>query len=607
MNNFSKGGGKSMQKNFRLLFQRFHYAALLIIMFSALAFIAGCGGSSSSGGDLTKVYTTYGFVNGYATDSTLIWKGIPYAKPPVGDLRWKAPVDPDPWTDIRDATSSCSECIQQVSDKFWRPASSSAFTGSEDCLYLDIYRPQTNTPNLPVYVWIHGGANVIGSAKLYDGSALAKRGNMIVVVIQYRLSVLGWMTHPALRTSSTAQDNSGNYATLDTMKALSWIQNNIASFGGDPTKVTIGGQSAGGQNVMNLIISPMVNNFQQAFAESPALSTVMPLRTQAAGDTTTNGLIDWLLIDDGLAADATAAAAYRAGMSNAQIETYLRGKTAAKILQAAIDGPGNGMVPAATAFMDGTVMPTTSWLDTINAGNFKKVPLIIGTTQYEFKDLMTLYGTSLKLLSVPSGLYSWNDLYDVLDGTNTLGAVLPTATDVTEYEKTGLLKSREWQSECNSIARAIKTNSAANTVYSYYFTWSGGGDPALADFKFIFGGSHAQDVPFFFGAQSDLFGGYSFTTANQAGRVALQGAMMDYLISFVKAGDPNPTDSALLNWTQWSNTDGDNKFIIFDADLNNYLLSMDSAEATTAIVSAEKAAVLAANPGFALLFMILGI
>ena len=594
-----------MQKKFRLLFQRFRYAALLMIMFSALAFIVGCSSSSSDSSERKTVSTAYGLVKGYATDGAWIWKGIPYAKPPVGDLRWKAPVDPDPWTGFRDAMNACSECTQQVSDKFWRP--SAGFTGSEDCLYLDIYRPQTYTTNLPVFVWIHGGANVIGSSKLYDGAALAKRGNMIVVVIQYRLSVLGWMTHPALRTSGTAQDQSGNYATLDQMKALSWIKNNIAAFGGDPGQVTIGGQSAGGQNVMNLIISPMVNNFQQAFAESPALSEVMPLRTQAAGDTTTNALIDWLLIDDGLAADAAAAATYRAGMSNAQIEAYLRGKTDAQILQAAIDGPGLGIVPVATAFMDGTVMPTTSWLDTINAGNFKKVPLIIGTAQYEYKDLMTLYASLLKLyVGVPTGTYTWDNLYDVLDGALTFDQVLPTATDKVAYEQSGLLKSRRWQAECNTIARAIKTNNAANTVYSYLFTWSGGGDPALADFKKIFGASHAQDIPFFFGSSSDLFG-YSFTAANQAGRIALQGAMMDYLAAFVNTGDPNPAGSSLLNWTQWSNTGGADKFIKFDADLNNYILGMDTAEATQTIVDGEISTVVGSYPGFIPLFYALSI
>lgn len=571
--------------------------------------MGGCSSGNDYFADVIK--TSYGSVKGYINNETLIWKGIPYAKPPVGNLRWTAPEDPDSWTGVREAATSCSSCSQQVSDKFWR-TTPDAFTGGEDCLYLDVYRPLGNSTGLPVFVWIHGGANIMGSASLYDGSTLAKRGNMVVVVIQYRLGMFGWLTHSAFRATGTVYDQSGNFATLDQMKALSWVQNNIAAFGGDPAKVTIGGQSAGGHNVMNLMISPMSNIFSGAFAESPALSQLMPLRNQAAGDVQTNGIIDWLLVNDGTCADAAAAAAYRATMSSEAIRTYMRGKIATKIMQAAI-GANAGSMPAPTAFMDGAVMPTTSWLETINAGNFKKVPLIIGTTKYEFKDLMTLYATGLKYgLGVPSGTYTWNNLYDVLNGTMTFDEVLPTAGDKFAYEQAGLLKSRRWQYDCNQIAGAIKANSSSNNVYSYYFTWDGGGDPALENFKKIFGASHAQDIAFFFGESTDLFKGYSFTAANQGGRVALQGAMMDYLCSFVKTGNPNPAGSSLLNWTQWSNTTAESKFIIFDADLSSHKISMSAAEATAAAVNTEIGTALATDPSapspvLAYLFYALGV
>ena len=515
----------------------------------------------------------------------------------MGDLRWKAPVDPDPWTRVRSAVAKRHECTQQVTDKFWRPKA--GFKGSEDCLYLNIYRPKTDTTGLPVFVWIHGGANIIGSAKLYDGVALAKRGDIIVVVIQYRLGMLGWMTHPALRDGGTTDDQSGNYGTLDQMKALAWVKNNIAAFGGDPAKVTVGGQSAGGQAVMNLIITPKTDVlFQQAFAQSPALGQLMPLTTAAAtGDSNADALIDWLLVDDGTSVDKTAAATFRGAQTHTWIQNYLRGKKVKKILQAAIGGPGalTGQMPVPTPFMDGNVLPTTGWWETISAtGNFKKVPLIIGTAHYEYKDLMTLYGSLMKAYAAtPSGTYSWNDLYGVLNGRYTFDKVLPADRDKEAYEQSGLLKSREWQAECNAIARAIKVNNAANTVYSYLFTWSGGGDPKLANFQKIFGASHAQDVPFFFGDEKDLFG-YSFKKSNKAGRVALQGAMMDYLLSFVKTGDPNPAGSSLLNWTQWNNT-GD-KYITFDADLNNYILAMSATEATSTIVASEISTVLTTTP-----------
>src|SRR5450759_2028942 len=263
---------------------------VLVVVILGLASFMGCGGGSSSGASTmvsTVVTTTYGVLNGYAFDSgTRAWKGVPYAKPPVGTLRWKAPVDPDSWEGVREADTACSECLQQVYESHW--FSSNAFVGSEDCLYLDIYAPNTTATNLPVYFYIHGGSNNFGSAKQYSGAALAKRGNMIVVFVQYRLNAMGFLTHPALRTSGTDSDKSGNYGILDIQKALGWVQNNIAAFGGDPTKVVVGGQSAGAHDIMNLLTSPQAANFRGAFVQSVPGPGVMPLSTVAAADTWTN-------------------------------------------------------------------------------------------------------------------------------------------------------------------------------------------------------------------------------------------------------------------------------------------------------------------------------
>ena len=580
-------------------------AVLLACLFCGSITLISCG-PSGHGYPENKllVPTQFGYVKGMEFAGARVWGGIPYAKPPVGELRWKAPVDPDYWPGIRDATSHCSECTQRSTDNFMREIPN-VYIGSEDCLVLDIYRPATDENNLPVAVFIHGGGNRTGSAKPYLAVNFAQKGNMVVVVIQYRLGTLGWLTHPALRASGTALDQSGNYGTLDTMKALSWVQNNIAAFGGDPSRVGIAGQSAGGHNVMNLIISPMPNIFHKAFAMSPALKTLMPLRTVAQGDAQANAIIDWLLVDDGTCANAAAAAAYHAGMTNTQIASYLRSKTDLKIIQATI---GGGVYDMPTAFMDGTVMPTVSWLDAINAGNFKKAPIIIGTTQYEFKDLMIrLNNDAVKLLyNVPSGAYNWDNLYDVVEGTLTFDQVLPTDTDKVAHEQTGLLKSRKWQAECNAIARAIKANDPANTVYSYLFTWGGGGDPALETIRKIYGAAHALDVMFWFDIPYDIFG-YANTDANAGGRASLAGAMSDYLCSFVNTGNPNPGGSSLPIWTQWSNTPADPKFIRMDADLNQYQISMDNAEVTTAIVTGEITTVLGNYPGFAGLFSATGI
>jgi para-nitrobenzyl esterase len=616
-----------MKTRWKAFFKKSRYTGWATVLIFGLSVLIGCGSSltglSKAGNQMTRdsaaaatyerksVPTAYGVVKGYAPDfGTWAWKGIPYAKPPVGALRWKAPQDPDSWIGVREATAACSECTQQVMDQYWR--SSNAFVGSEDCLYLDVYRPKTDATGLPVFVYIHGGSNNFGSIKQYDGAALAKRGNMIVVFVQYRLAALGFLTHPALRTSKTDEDKSGNYGALDNLKALTWIKNNIAAFGGDPAKAVVGGQSAGAHNTMNLIVSPKAAGlFRGAVVQSAA----MELYTRDQADAMTNKTIDGLLIRDGLAANPAAAATYRAGMSLPQIEAYLRSKTAEQVLKARRDGTGAdgaGSMPSHSAIRDGAVVRDNTWTGAIGAGTYNKVPVVIGGTRYEWKDFMALYGVPVKALSkktVPSGQYTWRELFKVIgvDGKLALTDVLPTRTDRDLYQTIGDLKSRLWRAEgADIIARALKTNNATNNVYAYLFKWSGGGDPALADFSTLFGAAHSMEIPFFQGKTQDAWN-YSFTAANKGGRDALQGAMMDYLISFVKTLNPNPAGSSLLAWPQWDNADGAVKVITFDADLKKYILGTETTEVTLSRLDQEITAARAAYPNAVPVFNAFGI
>jgi para-nitrobenzyl esterase len=200
------------------------------------------------------VQTRFGLVQGFAdADTTLVWKAIPYARPPTGDLRWRAPQDPEPWAGIRAPRSFHAGCTQ------FSPVFKGSITGSEDCLYLNVWRQQGTETGLPVYVWIHGGGNSIGSATMvpdYYGNRIAARSHVVFVSLNYRLGPFGWFTHPALRDGASAEDASGNYGTLDIIQALKWIQQNIEAFGGDPHSVTITGESAGGHNVLSLLIAP---------------------------------------------------------------------------------------------------------------------------------------------------------------------------------------------------------------------------------------------------------------------------------------------------------------------------------------------------------------
>ncbi|XP_010004476.1 PREDICTED: carboxylesterase 4A [Chaetura pelagica] len=223
-----------------------------------------------------EVETKYGKVRGYqfkvdaAERSVNVFLGLPFAKPPVGPLRFSEPQPPLPWKGVRDATSYPPMCLQDqaqgqfFSDHITNRKEKVSFKVSEDCLYLNVYAPISTAKQekLPVFVWIHGGGLVFGAASSYDGSALAAFDNVVVVTIQYRLGVLGYF-------STRDEHARGNWGYLDQVAALQWIQENIIYFGGDPGSVTIAGESAGGVSVSALVLSPLAKGlFHKAISES---------------------------------------------------------------------------------------------------------------------------------------------------------------------------------------------------------------------------------------------------------------------------------------------------------------------------------------------------
>ncbi len=213
-----------------------------------------------------------GLISGTASGdpAVAVFKGVPYAAPPVGNLRWRAPEAPAAWKGVRKGDNFSASCIQNVvtERKPWTFEFMAHGDISEDCLYLNIWTPAKSTgEKLPVLFWMYGGGNVEGSASVpvYDGDNLAKKG-LVVVTINYRLGVLGFFTHPALTKEA---DTSGNYGLLDQLAALKWVRANIAAFGGDPARVTIAGQSAGAADAHNLVASPLAKGlFARAIEES---------------------------------------------------------------------------------------------------------------------------------------------------------------------------------------------------------------------------------------------------------------------------------------------------------------------------------------------------
>ena len=223
--------------------------------------------------------TTHGAVQGFTASGVNTFLGIPYAAPPVGSLRWVAPQPSAPWSGTRQAVSYGAYCPQGFSEI--GPGG-----GSEDCLYLNVQAPSIARPgsNLPVMVWIHGGSLTTGSGQEYDGTSLVHANGVVFVSLNYRLGLLGFLALPALAAQDT-HGSSGNYGLLDQQAAIAWVRQNITAFGGNPGKITIFGESAGGQSAIDQLVSPLLGKISGAIIESGAYARSLPTQAaqQAAG------------------------------------------------------------------------------------------------------------------------------------------------------------------------------------------------------------------------------------------------------------------------------------------------------------------------------------
>ncbi|WP_010250543.1 carboxylesterase/lipase family protein [Acetivibrio cellulolyticus] len=511
----------------------------------------------------TTVKTSFGKVAGVETiNDSWAWMGIPYAKPPVGELRWKAPQDPEPWKKVRYSTYDFTRCTQPALDNQWNPLND--VIGSEDCLYLNVFRPKTNEKNLPVCVWIHGGGHVFSGAEQYDATKLASKSNMIVVVIQFRIGPLGWFYNPSLNPNGTAEDNSGNYGTLDQIKALNWVKQNIKEFGGNADNVTVAGESTGGYHALNLMISPLAKGLFNKIIASGASGVNYPLST---GIERSNSAIDNLLVADGTCTDLASAAKYRADMTNEQISTYLRSKTDKEIERSVMDQYGS--ITTVAPFADGAVLPDTQ-ASVFESGAYNKVPVILGSDKDEMRPFLPSW---LGFVPTSSG-YTWYNVYNAIgvkEPKITLDELMPTDSDRQLYDACGKYPSMYWKaSTVDSVARILKNNQ--DDVYCYVFNWGGIGS-GTEPFDFLIGSGHAFELSFFFGWDTDTWGNVSFSQENEPGRKDLQNAIMSYIASFIKSGNPNNNIDNLPEWTKWSNDKGP-KSIVFEADFEKAKISM---------------------------------
>ena len=491
-----------------------------------------------------------------------VWRGIPYAKPPVGALRWRAPQRPGAWSGSREARVQGNFCPQYASPLGGVEGRRGEVLGSEDCLYLDIYAPRVAADSVangdgrhPVMVWIHGGSNVIGHGGLYNGGRLAQEHDVVVVTINYRLGSLGWFRHSALSDdNASAVDRSGNYGTLDMIRALEWVRDNIGSFGGDSQNVTIFGESAGGTDVFSLLVSPLAKGlFHRAISQSGGTYFIPPSQGENFADDaepgeagSSNEVILMLLQADGSASDRAHAREQLSKMSANEVAQYLRSKSPSDLFRVYERDDTEDLVEIPRLFREGTVIPVEPAIDLLaRSDGWNVVPVIAGTNRDEMKVFM--YGDK-------RWVARWLGL-------------IPRFRDAEGFQVRAKYQTQMWKAT-GSDEPASAMRSVSPNVWSYRFDWDE--EPSIlgADLSSMLGAAHGFEIPFVFG-HYDLGEAAKilFTEDNLPGREELAGRMMSYWTQFAKTGNPGRgRNGELLEWEPWGTQDGEPRFVLLDTD-----------------------------------------
>lgn len=529
--------------------------------------------------------TRYGPVVGHsdAVSGTWSWKGVPFAKPPVGALRWRAPVDPEPWEAPRAAQAFGPACASP--GRLYGPGRNNRYdasigesldqpVGSEDCLYLNIWRPATTAAKLPVIVFVHGGSNITGytADPVYDGAALARTADAIVVTVNYRLGVLGFFASAPLRTGDPAED-SGNFALLDIIKALQFVQQNIAGFGGDADRVTLMGESAGAVNVYALLTSPLVTAtrpalFHRALPMSGGISRPEDLPPErlpvlvapSVFETQARLLLAHRLVADKLTQDLATAEGYIARHKPAELAAYLRGLKVEDIFATVLTQLKAASLSGSNPIADGHVV-ARSPIDAIKSGHYLKVPVLAGNTRDEGKLFPALLALSPGLGGVSGRLLSDREVFNIAATYDPDAApqtrlqdwipkdYLPPDAKGTGFDaRLATLNDYWFVALRDSVLGALKRRQ--EEVWYYRFDWA----QEPAPFDQIFGAAHAFDLPFAFGNFGpSLWSRLMFSHANEPGRLALADTMMKSIGAFAHHGDPNHAELG-TPWPQWPRT-----------------------------------------------------
>ena len=498
---------------------------LLVVLGGALL-LSACGAADTgdaAGEPLGPVVETgLGTLEGERVageEGALVFRGVPYAEPPVGDSRWSAPIARASWEGARSAATFGPACCQHLT-----PESEIYTRGdldrNEDCLYLNVWTAAEQAAEArPVMVWFHGGGHTggWGSAQIFDGTSLANKG-VVLVTINYRLGPFGFLAHPAL-TAESPHAASGNYGLLDKVAALEWVRDNIAAFGGDPGNVTIFGQSAGSWSVCYLLASPLASGlFHKAIGHSggcfrggrPDLPAAHEAGLAAAADLGVEG--------DG-----------------AEALTALRALDAEAVLDS---GLGSG------AIVDGWFMPQPARA-IFEAGEHNEVPVIVGALANEGT---TLYAnmperTEAELVSMLREQYGDH-------AATLLAAYEPEVGKSSKWGAQAIQADRSFVWEMRTWARTVET--AGNDAYLYFFSQA----PPLfriyvperaaidmPDGPNGYGAYHSGDLAYAFGNTGLV--GIGWTEWDHE----ISRAMTQYWVNFARTGDPN--GGGLATWPRY--------------------------------------------------------
>lgn len=491
------------------------------------------GGAMAQDDTIVRVET--GVLQGTAANGIFSFKNIPYAAPPVGNLRWRAPQPAAHWDGVRSAAAYGNDCIQ---NRFMFESAPSSQPLSEDCLNLNIWTPSANAKaKLPVMFWIHGGALITGSGSpaVYDGAAFARRG-VVLVTINYRLGRFGFFAHPAL-TKENPDGPLGNYGLMDQIAALKWVQANIASFGGDPANVTIFGESAGGSSVNNLMVSPASTGlFAKAIVESGGGRERTPWLQDGHPEAGPSGEAAGRNFAESVGVKTDDVAALRAIPAD-----DVKGD-----LQFWTNDPDTWT----GAMIDGKILPKPA-IEAFTHGEQHKLPYLIGTNSFEFGHPLfmgAMAGAARKKIA---------EMGEKGDQMLAIYGPLPRIAGKGGAVQAGLGKiGAEIVSDAAFVepARTLAglAAHAGQPTYLYQFAY-------ISEDKRgeLTGALHASEVPYVFNTLP-VVPRETYSPADQAAAELVQ----TYWVNFAKTGNPN--GAGLAEWPLYSA--GEDRLLAFTND-----------------------------------------